>query len=584
MSGLEWLNIPKSDSVASTPTPPPSVSFGARQPPPPPPRTDSDVSSSWTTSDVPLSLTVSQLSPLEARTYLRWYGNILSRSLAVSSQYPEGLKKTTIALAEIWTFFTNFKLQNWLKERLEQLFLKYRDSLNVGQFFALLRMVGHYYLDDCVEASIDKTVIQRPAPIPKPIGILSTAEANKRKRDLSPEPEPKPDSAPLDLDSFTRFMLTGVNPQESRKKKAVKFSEMLVTGSDTPESQSSSIDLSLPMDQLLGQANGNANFTLNHPVTMMNSPHETREEEAKILKEMSPEIHNFDQVSSIDSMSLGGKPANVGYSFLSFSNDSDMDLTQDTDFSDLKPLKPNMTGPNEMRSLGIDYKSLHKSQIQAFQQDAQLLKPNRTGPNDMQSMGVDYQALRNLQGLSTPSFFVDQSQPSQIPVLQRHRSLSSPMPSQISERNHSLHLDFLNSITSSINPSPAIHSPLRNVSSPLELIRGNQGPNQAFSQGSNQAFSQMDQPFAEFSPQKNGGLAPPPPPPRSRRMTASPVLSPMFPPPPPPRRNVPSQQSPYGYQNATATGSGSELLDDLARLKQDLERIKLMTGETTNGY
>lgn len=232
---------------------------------------------------VPLSLTLDKLTKTEARTYLRWYNHIIQRK-----QHLLRSKISTVTLKDVFHFLSNFEIKETTKHVLSAMFSKSAQSINIGQFFALLRLISHSLYDS--DANPTRRMVQEGAPIPQPLSILC-----KRSHD-SPEPEQVDltTQEKLDLDSFTQFMLTGHRPTHKRKKngKAVKFSDQVVIEPSSypappPEVEvEGKLDLSLPMDQLLGKVNN-----------------KDEDEEAE-LRDMGDSISHFQNLSHIESTTL----------------------------------------------------------------------------------------------------------------------------------------------------------------------------------------------------------------------------------------------------------------------------------------
>ncbi|KAG7896153.1 hypothetical protein KL905_001984 [Ogataea polymorpha] len=291
---------------------------------------------------VALSLTANDLSIQEAKTYLRWYNNILSRKHG----------ERTITLEDVFKFLSNFRISEAIKSRLRELFGKIAYSLNIGQFYALLRLLAH-----TLEGKpLKKSLIKEQASIPKPISIMARKRAkdpnesidnsetnsiDEQLTDVTSQPPQK-----LDLDSFTKFILTGERPSESPKNKSrsgkkVKFSDQViiepppsddvsVSSADmTPET--SGLDLSLPMDQLLARMKNQASS-----LNMQQLQQQSTEDEEEELKDMQESINHFQNVT-IDSVSIHGTPSSVPT--LQVNGGS-----PETGTPLLQPLAPNLTG------------------------------------------------------------------------------------------------------------------------------------------------------------------------------------------------------------------------------------------------
>lgn len=392
MDGFEWLNIPRqSETGTSTSPAPPQVSFGFTS--------DLDLSSAQSqhanvfrssSSDrinrdidlysntnsgnlliggvdpltgpdgiddgsIPLSLTAQEMSLQEAKTYMRWYSDILTRT-----------NSRTITLTDVYSFLVNFRIPESLKEKISKLFLKLALSINIGQFFALLRVISHVLSG----RDPSRRLIKVMAPVPTPPSILSKKRTNDDYKDddyhYENDQETTMDalnmSEPnkqLDLDGFTQFMLTGERPDErapvkkrSKKLKSVKFSDQII--SDIHQESASrayspnittELDYSLPMDQLLEQ------------VKKQQLQQKPDVEEQELLQEVESHMGHFKNLHSVDTMSVNGVPASLEVN---------------------KPLKPNRTGPNEMAQL------LGDTNVAESPTKQQFLKPNMTGPAQME--------------------------------------------------------------------------------------------------------------------------------------------------------------------------------------------------------
>lgn len=249
----------------------------------------------------PLSLTAQDLTLAELKTYMRWYLDILLRTSA-----------PTITIHDVFNFLHNFRLAAAIRDKILSIFARIAQSINIGEFFAMLRVIAHAIRGE----EPLRQMIRVPAPVPVPPSIL----LKKRVNDDREEPAAAPQaSAPLDLDSFTQFILTGDRPSAHGRKKAklVKFSDQVVTHDQavplvlpTPQP----VDMSsMLMDQLLQMRSGGGEPERQpQPQSYANPPEE----------EDSPKL-----------------------------------------------LQPNMTGPAQM--------------AEYLQGDTKLLQPNMTGPAQM---------------------------------------------------------------------------------------------------------------------------------------------------------------------------------------------------------
>lgn len=214
-------------------------------------------------SSIPLSLALNDMSQKELKTYLRWYENIQERKIT----------NKTVTLEDVFLFMQNFRIPQQIKERMKMVFTKWSNSLNIGQFFALMRLLAHALLGE----PLARSLIKVPAPVPRPISILSRKRKDRSTASSSDTPvlaAPEEPKKKLDIDSFTEFILTGERPSlkhtssSTKSHKKVKFSEV-VSFSPPPQSgepgpqpqpeipmmmhlaQQHVLDFSLPMDQLL---------------------------------------------------------------------------------------------------------------------------------------------------------------------------------------------------------------------------------------------------------------------------------------------------------------------------------------------
>lgn len=447
---------------------------------------------------------------------------------------------------DVYNFLNNFKLSPELKEGLNKLFHKILNSINIGEFFALLRVISH-----CLNGKTpSRRLIKIDAPIPTPPSILS----KKRQNDYDDEEEEHSqelessggdpnEKEPLDLDSFTQFMLTGQRPDEKprkrkKKMKSVKFSDQIVTDihDDTFQSLSpvpspqNELDLSLPMDQLLSRMNPN------QPQNPKSKPDE---EEQEILKDMGSQLNHFRNLNSVDTASIGGVPASIH-------------LNHGSNNSTDQLLRPNMTGPAQM-----SYLQQHH-QPQEPRQPQDTLKPNVTGPYDMMKMfspspdevppqqnqqsqqnqqnqempKISLQSFTNQMTGNTASNTMANSQPTPpppVPASRRNRSMSSPTP-------HSEH------------PPPPPISRARSPNMPSSTSNGKPPP-------------------------------PPPPPSRRRGASGSGLYGSSSPQPPTLPPKIPNEQNQNnGMYSTDSNDSTTNILDDLKQLQAEVDRIRDMTG------
>lgn len=167
-------------------------------------------------SIIPLSLTSEELTQPELKTYLRWYQNIQER---------KGTSKA-VTLGDVFTFLHNFKIPDHIQQKINESFSRTSTVINIGQFFAILRLLGHFLSGKPLKIAL----IKEPAPIPQPISIL-----NKKRKEVEIEEvvdeNPNEPKKKLDIDSFTEFILTGERPVTKKFKrntgKNVKFSDVV---------------------------------------------------------------------------------------------------------------------------------------------------------------------------------------------------------------------------------------------------------------------------------------------------------------------------------------------------------------------
>lgn len=334
--------------------------------------------------DVTPALNANDLSMHEARTYTRWYSNILTKA---ALQHTDIQAKTMPTVSEVWGFLHNFRISKAIRDHVLGLFAQHQNGLSMGQFYAMLRLIGHCVLKNESAQALDVAQIWQQAPVPTPVGILATAGKKRRADEETVEAAPA-----LDLDSFQQFLLTGVKPKQ-KKSKQVQFVENLVAlenGQPTTAVIPLAGDYAIPMDQMMH----------GYPGGVMEPPPAIQEPES-------------------DRQEDSGSPLMV----------------------DTKPLRPNVTGPNDMMNMGVDFHALQQNPAaqpnlwfggaplfpqtgapaaQPSQPESQQispepvaametapvpLRPNRTGPQDIMSMGVDYEALRRLQDVQQPSIF-----------------------------------------------------------------------------------------------------------------------------------------------------------------------------------
>ncbi|CAD1812673.1 hypothetical protein FOB58_005761 [Candida parapsilosis] len=501
-------------------------------------------------SSIPLSLTAQELTLEESKTYMRWYSDILART-----------NSRTISIWDVFSFLTNFKIADSTKEQITSIFHKISQSINIGGFFALLRVISHTLRGEKPSRKLIKVV----APVPTPPSILSKKRLNDEEDssnedrsdgegDNGPDGKSNNDTkpmAPLDIDSFTQFLLTGERPgsnsssnsnsnsnsnSRKRKSKKVKFSDQVdvhddsnyLTPMESPQPVSHNpLDYTLPMDQLLKQMQS----------SQPQNPQE-QEEEKEVLKDV--EINNFQNLNSVDTVSVGGTP--VPPSNFGNSNGQNDNL-----------LKPNMTGPAQISKM---FSSLQPD-FNTNEPDLKPLRPNVTGPADMArlfSPSAVQQMQQPQQSLSPPPI-PQQQQQSQQQQQQQQQPQELPKIS-------------LSAFTSQMT-GPATENTLQNT------LQNGKPP--------------VPRHRSYSSPIPNKP-APPPPPPRRRNASGMSVSSPQ------PPQSQQSQQQYYSQQNQQqppalppkipntyASGnsnneSTANILDDLKALQDEVDKIRNLTG------
>lgn len=312
---------------------------------------------------VPLSLSRSQLTKEEVRTYLRWYNFITSRT-----------HSKLVKLIEVFKFLANFRLSHDLKTRIEAIFRTCKNALNIGQFFAVLRLISKALIENVIP---NRRMILDKAPIPTPRPILTSGDRHEVYEEVDEEPDSN--GQKVDFDSFASLLLTGKSvqkrirrriPDSADKNKRVRFSEH-VTFQEPPsedgeengshevsddEEADGKMDLSLPMDQLLKRMAKRKEKNTALVSSMPNEQQET-EEEREVLEDMKDSLSHFKQIQSVDLASMptirvsGNEP-------------------------EMQPLKPTSTG--SANSLFRQHYN-NQSSAGAYQEPLQPLKPTATG-------------------------------------------------------------------------------------------------------------------------------------------------------------------------------------------------------------
>ncbi|RCK65918.1 Protein SCD5 [Candida viswanathii] len=357
---------------------------------------DNIASLKYSDESIPLSLTAQELTLQESKTYMRWYSDILART-----------NSRTVTINDVYTFLNNFKIPQDAKEKINKIFFKILSSINIGEFFALLRVISHVLLGQ----EPARNLIKAQAPVPAPPSILS------KKRQNEEEEEPEPDQAdqqPLDIDSFTQFLLTGERPssnKRSKKLKSVKFSDEVdvhdasaISPAESPlpvEQQQQQMDYLLPMDKLLER---------------MKKPDE---EEKEVLKDMESQMNHFQHLNTVDTMSVGGTP----YLQPNMTGPAQMARL----FSPSpEPLRPNITGPADMARMFSPPSSQSNN-------NNNLNNDNNNNTNDNNNNGhpvISLSAFSSQMTGPTMQNTIQNSHLAPAPPPSRHRSLSSPLPNK----------------------------------------------------------------------------------------------------------------------------------------------------------
>lgn len=344
--------------------------------------------------NVPLSLSRSQLTREEARTYLRWYTFITLRTHG-----------KLVRLTDVFRFLSNFNLTNVMRERIATIFRSCKNALNIGQFFAVLRLISKALIEGVIPS---RKMILEKAPVPKPRPILNSDHESEVYEEVEEEEAQEPQhnhEHKVDFDSFASLLLTGKSTRKRirrkirnkiSKNKRVRFSEQL-TFQDAPSSteqqdqphdvengdneddlSGSSLDFSLPMDQLLKRIAKKKNHNTALVSSLPDEKQET-EEEKEVLEEMKDSLSHFKQIQTVDLASVAPtqlssvmvNKANEGYTSIHVSEPP------------LQPLKPTSTGSANYL-FRQHYNSepapdaLEPSQFQE-QPTLQPLKPTATG-------------------------------------------------------------------------------------------------------------------------------------------------------------------------------------------------------------
>lgn len=493
---------------------------------------------------VPLSLTAQELTLEESKTYMRWYLDILART-----------NQRTITMNDVYHFLSNFRLSADVKQKINRIFVKILALINIGEFFALLRVVSH----TLEGKEPTRLLVRQKAPVPVPVLILLKKRHSDDNDELQPPPLPPTRPAPpLDLDLFTQFMLTGQRPDDRvpkrlKKLKSVKFSDQIVSDvhdvSDPPPPPLL-LDYSLPMDQLMLHLHS------------ARAPLSPDPEEKQILADMEPQINHFRNLHSVDTMLVDGVPANI-HVHLGLPRPPLPNLLP-------APLQPNMTGPAQMRHMA----------------DLLPLRPNVTGPADMArfaaldtALDAPPVSLQSFTAHMTPDTAANTDANARLAV--PGRGLDPVRPPVPARRARSLSLP---------NPVHLPPPPIAFGAAPAFGLRSI-------------SLSPAPPPLPPKSPPRHSTLSPPPPPSRRRgsSLASSPtpigsidgIMANQSPlrnsslnshsTPNSVHQNANYQNANYQnsgavYQNSDASSSTANILDDLKALQEEVDKIRNMAG------
>ena len=348
---------------------------------------------------VPLSLSQTQLTREELKTYLRWYKCITLRT-----------HSKLVRLQDVFAFLSNFPITDRIKKRIQFIFRSCKNALNIGQFFAVLRLISRALAGQNADGSggavlPSRRMLLEKAPIPQPRSILSSESNREVYEEVDVDDEGDDDgnlgggrsgqvdgkgsgAKGVDFDSFTSLLLTGKTTRkqvrrkilnEAYRNKKVRFSDHVTfqdpipfeeeSGSTTAgnagmniatsavgnnnnnsnESDAASsaasqgpLDLSLPMDQLLKLLEKRKNNSA--LVSTLPSEQTETEEEREELKDMQDSLSHFKQIQAVDSVAVVGAgygfPPNFVGNSKNYTGTGGMGIGQPP----LEPLKPTATG------------------------------------------------------------------------------------------------------------------------------------------------------------------------------------------------------------------------------------------------
>ena len=349
---------------------------------------------------VPLSLSQTQLTREELKTYLRWYKCITLRT-----------HSKLVRLQDVFAFLSNFSITDRIKTRIQFIFRSCKNALNIGQFFAVLRLISRALAGQNADGSggggavlPSRRMLLERAPIPQPRSILSSESNREVYEEVDVDDEIDDDDGNLgggrsgqmngkgsgakgvDFDSFTSLLLTGKTTRkqvrrkilnEAYRNKKVRFSDHVTfqdpvpveedSGSATAGSSGMNIgtsvgvnnndnnsdvvgstasqgplDLSLPMDQLLKLLEKRKNNSA--LVSTLPSEQTETEEEREELRDMQDSLSHFKQIQAVDSVAVMGSGYGFPHDFVGNSNNYTGTSGMGVGQPPLEPLKPTATG------------------------------------------------------------------------------------------------------------------------------------------------------------------------------------------------------------------------------------------------
>lgn len=363
-------------------------------------QSESDIASTYVEPpqelQVPLAIPKYQLTPQERKAYLRWFNDLHTR-----------IRSKQITLDDVFNFLANFKLDETIKERISRIFRTCRYALNEEQFFAVVRLAAHALQQRLLPT---RSMILEKAPVLKPKSILSATAGQEVYEEVEEDPNNDADKK-VDFDGFASLLLTGKTVRKNIRRrimkrrdqiKKVRFSQNLVTFEDEPttisdgtgtnsqqqgvtsqsdestapganSSDDSSLDLSLPMEQLLLKLSSrNRNNSALVKELPSDSQPETQEER-EVLEDMKDSLSHFRQIQKVDNVTQLPDEIPNSIKFPSPGNEN----------QPLEPLKPTATGsanhlfrqtvPPTQQNIGAG------SSILGNSNGLQPLKPTATG-------------------------------------------------------------------------------------------------------------------------------------------------------------------------------------------------------------